>query len=133
MGAGSALAATASAAQARVGASHSRAGIVVGAPASITAGQRLGNDPPRAQIEVATGVAAEDGALESGKLYVSGSQTANNHMPRITDTDGLSAYDTIAAGIKPGGRVRGRWALQIASPCLSSATSCLSDSSRMST
>ncbi len=49
----------ASAAETRVGASHSTTGVVVGSSANITAGQQLGNDPPRAQMVVATGVAAE--------------------------------------------------------------------------
>jgi hypothetical protein len=58
-GAGPASAATTPAAETRVGASHLAAGTVAGLSAGITAGQRLGNNPPRAQIVVATGVAAE--------------------------------------------------------------------------
>ena len=57
-GAGPASAATTSAAQTRVGASTSASQVVVGASANITAGQRLGNDPPQPGIVVATGVAA---------------------------------------------------------------------------
>lgn len=60
-GAGLASAATPSAAENRVGASHSTAEVVVGSSANITAGQRLGNDPPRAEFVVATGVAANTG------------------------------------------------------------------------
>ena len=44
-----------------VGASTSAAPVVVGPDAGITAGQRLGNDPPQAGIVVATGVAANTG------------------------------------------------------------------------
>lgn len=57
-GAGPASAATTPAAQNAVGASTSAGQVVVGASASISAGQRLGNDPPRSGIVVATGVAA---------------------------------------------------------------------------
>lgn len=57
-GAGPASALTVSAAETRVGASHSAAGVAVGPSTGITAGQRLGNDPPRAGIVVATVVAA---------------------------------------------------------------------------
>ena len=60
--AGWASAVTTSAAQTRVGASASAAGVFVGPSANITAGQRLGNDPPRAEFVVATGVAAKTGA-----------------------------------------------------------------------
>jgi len=56
--AGPASALTASAAETRVGASASAAEVAVEPSVSITAGQRLGNDPPRPQIVVATGVAA---------------------------------------------------------------------------
>lgn len=56
-GAGPASAAAACAAQTRVGASHSTVGVVVGSSTGITASRRLVNDPPRAHIVVATGVA----------------------------------------------------------------------------
>ena len=56
--AGPAPAATGSAAQNAVGASASAAQVAVEPSASITAGQRLGNDPPQAGLVVATGVAA---------------------------------------------------------------------------
>ena len=52
---------TASTAQNAVGASTPTATASVGPSANITAGQRLGNDPPRAEFVVATGVAAETG------------------------------------------------------------------------
>ncbi len=58
--AGSASAVTTSAAQTRVGASASAAG-VVGPSTGITAGQRLGSSPVRPGIVVATGVAANGG------------------------------------------------------------------------
>lgn len=57
-GAAPASAATASAAETRVGASASTATVAVGPSANITAGQRLGNDPPQPGIVVATSVAA---------------------------------------------------------------------------
>lgn len=62
--AGSASALTASAAESRVGASHSAVAVLVGRSAGITAGQRLGNDPPRPGIVVATGVAANTGRAD---------------------------------------------------------------------
>lgn len=61
-GAGSVSAATASAAQTRVGVSQSTAAVLVGSSANISAGERLGNDTPRPGIVVATGVAAETAA-----------------------------------------------------------------------
>lgn len=60
-GAGPESAAAACAAQTRVGASHSTVGVVVGSSTGITAGRRLGNDPPWTQMVVATGVAASTG------------------------------------------------------------------------
>lgn len=60
-GAGSASAATASATQNRVGASHSTATVLVGPSANSTSGQRLGSDPPQLRVVVATGIAAETG------------------------------------------------------------------------
>jgi hypothetical protein len=66
-GAGPASAATASAAETRVGASHSTATVLVGLSADITAGRRLGNSPVRHQIVVATGVAAK---CEVGAMVV---------------------------------------------------------------
>jgi hypothetical protein len=38
------------------------------------------------------------------KLYVNGSASANNLTPRLTDVDGLSAWDTLAGGVKRGGK-----------------------------
>jgi hypothetical protein len=70
-GAGPASAATTSAAQTRVGASTSVSHVVVGASAGVVAGQRLGNDPPRVWIVVATGVAA-DAAAGAGDHIVLG-------------------------------------------------------------
>ena len=55
---GPASALTASAAQNAVGASTPTAQVAVEPSASITAGQRLGNDPPQPRTVVATGVAA---------------------------------------------------------------------------
>ena len=58
---GPASALTASAAQNAVGASTPTAQVAVEPSASITAGQRLGNDPPQPRTVVATGVAAKYG------------------------------------------------------------------------
>jgi len=74
-GAAPASAATAPGAQTRVGTSTSAGQVVVGASASVVAGQRLGNDPPQAGIVVATGVAA-------------------NTAPRL-------AQDTVASPVAP--------------------------------
>ena len=59
--AGPASALTASAAQNAVGASTPTAQVAVEPSASITAGPRLGNDPPQPRTVVATGVAANTG------------------------------------------------------------------------
>ena len=65
-GAAPASAVTASTTQNGAGASTSAGQVVVGASAGVVAGQRLGNGPPRAQVVVATGVAAETaGAAET--------------------------------------------------------------------
>ncbi|UJP39143.1 hypothetical protein [Cellulomonas palmilytica] len=56
--AGPAPAATTSTAQNAVGASNTAAQVSVETSAGITAGQRLGNDPPQPRTVVATGVAA---------------------------------------------------------------------------
>ncbi|HEY0259680.1 MAG TPA: hypothetical protein VGC18_07505 [Lacisediminihabitans sp.] len=66
LGAAPASAATGSAAQNGVGASTSASQVTVGPSASISAGQRLGHDPPQPQIVVATGVAAETAGSASG-------------------------------------------------------------------
>jgi len=59
VGAAPASAAPPPAAQNGIGASAVAGPVLVGHSDHISAGQRLGNDPPRAQIVVATGVAAE--------------------------------------------------------------------------
>lgn len=84
--AGSASALTPSAPQNAVGAFTSAAQTAVGPSAGITAGQRLGNDPPGHQTVVATGVAANTvryGPMRAGPLpetvastFRSGSYTA---------------------------------------------------------
>jgi hypothetical protein len=61
-GAGTASAATAIAAQTRVGAHTLVAQVLVGPDGGIDAGQRLGNDHPAYDSVLATGVAAETGA-----------------------------------------------------------------------
>ncbi len=81
-----ASAATAPAAENGVGASTSAGEVVVGPPVSISAGQRLGNDPPRPGIVVATGVAAKTGMSAYG-VAVSGGKHAGflkNHLGRST-------------------------------------------------
>jgi hypothetical protein len=83
--AGSASAVTASAVETRVGASHSAAGVVVGLSAGITAGQRLGNDPQRAGIVVATGVAAETAAANTAeRTVVMGRNMTDRVIPYAT-------------------------------------------------
>jgi hypothetical protein len=62
LGAGTASAATATAAQTRVGAHTLVAQVVVGPGGGIGAGQRLGNDLPAYDSALATGVAAKAGA-----------------------------------------------------------------------
>lgn len=49
-------------------------------------------------------VAADSAPLESGNLYINGSKTANNLTPRLTDTEGLSSWNTIDRGIDVGGK-----------------------------
>ena len=75
-GAGPASAATASAAETRVGASHSTATVLVGLSAGITAGQRLGNGLPQPRIVVATGVAAETAGTATGCVSQTASQAS---------------------------------------------------------
>ncbi|GEA81425.1 ribonuclease domain-containing protein [Cellulomonas uda] len=79
--AGPASAATHSTAQNAVGASSTAAQVAVEPSASITAGQRLGKDPPRLRIVVATGVAPKtaDHVLPIG----SGPQKAWSVLNRI--------------------------------------------------
>jgi hypothetical protein len=48
--------------------------------------------------------AAADAGVTEGNLYVNGSRSANNLTPRMTDIDGLSAYDTLQAGVKAGSK-----------------------------
>ena len=72
-GAGTASAATASAAQTRVGPHTLAAPFVVGPDCGIGAGQRLGNDPPAYDFALATGVAAKtasgaESALSGARL-----------------------------------------------------------------
>ncbi|MFZ1486009.1 Hint domain-containing protein, partial [Nostocoides sp.] len=59
LGAGTASAATAPAAETRVGASTPATSNVVGVHESVSAGQRWGHAPPQAETVVATGVAAK--------------------------------------------------------------------------
>jgi len=74
LGAGSASAVTASAAETRVGASTSAVIDTVGSPAGISAGQRLGSTVLQPQIVVATAVAAE---TANEGIYVVRSEAGN--------------------------------------------------------
>ncbi len=56
----------------------------------------------KAGIKPRNVAAAEAGPLESGNLYINGSQTPNNLTPRFADTDGLSSFNTIERAISPG-------------------------------
>jgi HNH endonuclease len=75
-GAGTASAATASAAQTRVGAHALVAQVLVGPGGGIGAGQRLGNDLPDYDFVLATGVAAETAtaAEDAGPLIKAGAE-----------------------------------------------------------
>lgn len=102
-----ASAATASAAQNAVGASTSAARVVVGASASITAGQRLGNSPPRSRIVVATGVAANTGRAD----FIASADgvvipTSRSRLVAGFEEAGLASTPTTSAGTQytlPGG------------------------------
>jgi hypothetical protein len=67
--AGPASAATATTARNAVGALTSAGQVVVGASASISTGQQLGNDPLQRQVVVATGVAAEAGQVSGSGVF----------------------------------------------------------------
>lgn len=75
-GAGSASAATASAAQTRVGPHTPAAQVLVGPDVGIGAGQRLGNDPPAYDSALATGVAAKAGTGRLSTVLQSGERGA---------------------------------------------------------
>ena len=96
-----ASAATTSAAQNTVGASTPAGQVAVGASASISAGQRLGNDPPLPGIVVATGVAAETGALESRANALHGVLHPIAQNSRTTAALGTREGQTVLAS---GGR-----------------------------
>jgi len=68
LGAGTASAATPTAAQTRVGVHTLVAPFVVGPDVGIGAGQRLGNDSPAYDFALATGVAAKGGTTFLGRL-----------------------------------------------------------------
>lgn len=110
-GAGPASAATASAAQNRVGVSRTSAAVLVGPPTIITEGQRLGNSPVRPGIVVATGVAANtaeaaaDAALAAGRttgaaaeLRVGGqvfTDVSTGGAPRVLNGSVQEALDAV--------------------------------------
>ena len=82
-GAAPASAATATTAQNAVGASTSAGQVAVGLSASITAGQRLGNDTPLPGIVVATGVATNtaDAASGTGRVFAGTSRGTIYDIP----------------------------------------------------
>jgi hypothetical protein len=106
-GAGTASAATASAAQTRVGAHTLVAPLVVGPVGGIGAGQRLGNDLPAYDSALATGVAAETGAAaaesETGLIRLStreswgNPRTLEDHFVRHGGDFGATSADDYAA------------------------------------
>jgi RHS repeat-associated protein len=49
---------------------------------------------------------AEDAPLAEGKVFVNGTSTANNLTPRLTDTNGLSGFDTLEGATPPGGKAQ---------------------------
>ena len=90
-GAGSASAATASAAQTRVGPHTPAAQVLVGPDVGIGAGQRLGNDPPAYDSALATGVAAKAG---SGIVRYSPEAASRNLLGQLGE----------GFAVTPGGR-----------------------------
>jgi hypothetical protein len=103
-----ASAATTPTAQNAVGASTPTAQVTVEPPANITAGQRLGNDPPQAGIVVATGVAAEAGAatrpVAGQPIYrVYGGDSAAGGASWSPVNPGSVANYRSAAGLPSGG------------------------------
>jgi len=84
-GVGTASAATATAAQTRVGAHTPAAQIAVGPGVGIGAGQRLGNDAPAYDFALATGVAAKAGgeiAEGGGRLFVTSGRGVTYDIPK---------------------------------------------------
>jgi len=98
LGAGPASAATTPAAQNAVGASNSAAAVVVGPDAGITAGQRVENDPARARIVVATGVAANTASLEARVAEVHGVLDPIAQTSRTTAALGTREGTTVIGG-----------------------------------
>lgn len=92
--AGPASALTASAAQNAVGASTPTAQVAVEPSASITAGPRLGNDPPQPRTVVATGVAANGGMAGVRPTGATGEAMAGivKNTTRIPSASGKAAY-----------------------------------------
>ncbi len=137
-GAAPASAATAPGAQNAVGVSTSAGQVAVGPSVGIGAGQRLGNDPPRAQIVVATGVATEDGGgllsglkgrlnaarlagNDSGAISLGGHEFSDDEIAQLTykhigegDIPGRPSLDEISAALKnaQGVPLEGQNALQ---------------------
>ena len=92
-GAGTASAATVSAAQTRVGAHTPTAQDAVGPGVGIGAGQRLGNDPPAYDFALATGVAAKSATpvAKAGSAVVHGNSRLSlktTHLYRLSDDAG---------------------------------------------
>lgn len=88
-----ASAATHSAAQNAVGASNLAAQVTVEPSTSITAGQRLGNDPPQSRIVVATGVA--DFIASADGVVV---PTSRSRLVAGFEEAGLPSTPTMSAG-----------------------------------
>lgn len=104
MPAGIASAASVTAAGNRVWAISSAAHDHARADRLVSAGEHRGEPGSCPFCAPGACVAPEDVPLASGRLYINGSKSANNLTPRLTETDGLSSYDSIEAGIKPGGK-----------------------------
>jgi hypothetical protein len=96
LGVGTGSAATATAAQTRVGPHTLAAQVLVGPHGGIGAGQRLGNDPPAYDSALATGVAAKTGGAASVRLGQEG-EAAVRETGRggsTTDSDGPSSFSS---------------------------------------
>jgi hypothetical protein len=100
LGTASASAATVSVAETRVGASNIAGQVAVGPSASITAGQRLGNSRPRAEVVVATGVAAE-GALPELSASRAALEAKFKHAADfgVTEGQGAAGFDSFGKAI----------------------------------
>ena len=104
LGTGTASAATATAAQTRVGAHTLAAQVAVGPHSGIGAGQRLGNNPPAYDSALATGVAAETG-LADQLIVVRGGVSEVPPASEVFSGSYGSTLDEAASGV-PHNQIR---------------------------